>query len=80
MSAPRRGKSISMQAFIETLLPFQGAIAAANLPRALPWAMRLLGLQPAHKTLVNYKCTLAKLELNLHIKSIIERKVIPLQR
>ena len=43
---PRRGKSISVQAFIETLLPFQGAIAAANLPRAMPWAMRLLGLQP----------------------------------
>ena len=47
MSTPRRGKSISVQAFIETLLPFQGAIAAANLPRALPWAMRMLGLQPA---------------------------------
>ena len=46
-SAPWRGKSISVQAFIETLLPFQGAIAAANLPRALPWAMRLLGVQPA---------------------------------
>ena len=28
-------------------LPLQGAIAAANLPRAMPWAMRLLGLQPA---------------------------------
>ena len=46
-SAPRRGKSISVQAFIEPLLPLQGAIAAANVPRAMPWAMRLLGLQPA---------------------------------
>ena len=40
-------RAISVQAFIETLLPFQGAIAVANLPRAMPWAMRLLGLQPA---------------------------------
>ena len=29
------------------LLPLQGEIAAGNLPRALPWAMRLLGFQPA---------------------------------
>ena len=32
---------------IETLLPLQGAFAADYLPRAMPWAMRLLGLQPA---------------------------------
>ena len=48
-SALWRGKSISVHAFIETLLPFQGAITAANLPRALPWAMRLLGFQPAKR-------------------------------
>ena len=47
MKCALRGGSISVQAFIETLLPFQGAIAAANLPRASPWAMRLLGFQPA---------------------------------
>ena len=41
--------------FESMLLPFQGAIAAANLPRAMPWAMRMLGLQPAPKTLINYK-------------------------
>ena len=35
------------------LLPLQGAIAAANLPRALPWAMRLLSLQPAPRALRN---------------------------
>ena len=33
------------------LLPFQGAFAAVNQPRALPWAMCLLGFQPVHWTL-----------------------------
>ena len=28
-------------------LPFQGAIAVGNIPMAMPWAMRLLGFQPA---------------------------------
>ena len=41
---------------IETLLPFQGVGEKTNvLPRALPWARRKLGFQPAlfhnmHKT------------------------------
>ena len=32
---------------VSMLLPLQGAFAAVNKPRAMPWAMRLLGLQPA---------------------------------
>ena len=28
------------------LLPLQGALLIAIIPRALPWAMRLLGFQP----------------------------------
>ena len=31
-----------------------GRIAAVNLPRAMPWAMRLLGFQPAPRPLVNH--------------------------
>ena len=29
-----------------TLLPFQGAFAVVNLPRALPWAMRCWAFSP----------------------------------
>ena len=40
-------KALGDKRSVETLLPFQGVIAVANLPRAMPWAIRLLGLQPA---------------------------------
>ena len=68
---PERAKALENIRYGFMLLPFQGAFAAVNLPRALtassssslgiagassallsllrrlPWAMRLLGLQPA---------------------------------
>ena len=49
-SPPRGGvrrKALGDKRCIETLLPLQGAFATDYLPRAMPWAMRLLGLQPA---------------------------------
>ena len=72
--APCKGKSFKNSRQYTKLLPLQGALPIAIIPRALPWAKsfcpfraccfwKLLGLQPVHKPL-------AKLQLKRYLPSI----------
>ena len=69
-----KGKSFKNSRQYTKLLPLQGALPIAIIPRALPWAKsfcpfraccfwKLLGLQPVHKPL-------AKLQLKKYLPSI----------